>query len=110
LREVIGSWKIIEISLPRIVAISSSVSVARSRPSNTIDEPRSTRPGRSISRMIERAVTDLPLPDSPTTPSVPPFSIEKSTPSTARITPPWVWKEVRRSLTVSSSLMRCPSS
>ena len=46
--------------------------------------------------MIESAVTDLPQPDSPTTPSVPPFSIEKSTPSTARMTPPWVWKPVRR--------------
>ena len=53
-------------------------------------------PGGSIRRMIESAVTDLPLPDSPTTPSVPPFSIEKSTPSTARMTPPCVWKPVRR--------------
>ena len=49
--------------------------------------------------MIESAVTDLPLPDSPTTPSVPPFAIEKSTPSTARIRPPWVWNPVRRFLT-----------
>ncbi len=90
LSEVIGSWKIIEISLPRIPVISSSGSVTRSRPSKTMLEVGSTRPGRSIRRMIERAVTDFPLPDSPTMPSAPPFAIAKSTPSTARMTPPWV--------------------
>ena len=61
-------------------------------PSKMMFELASTRPGASTSLMIESAVTDLPLPDSPTTPSVPPFGIEKSTPSTARIRPPWVWK------------------
>src|SRR6185436_17616101 len=74
-----------------------------SRPSKTIDDPDSTRPGGSIRRMIESAVTDLPLPDSPTIASVPAFGIEKSTPSTARITPPCVWKDVRRPRTDSSS-------
>ena len=49
--------------------------------------PRGSRPGGSIRRMIESAVTDLPLPDSPTTPSVWPASSSKSTPSTARIEP-----------------------
>ena len=74
LSEVIGSWKIIEMSLPRIFAISSSSSVREVLP---VEDDRSssasTRPGASISLMIESAVTDLPLPDSPTTPSVPPF-------------------------------------
>ena len=46
--------------------------------------------------MIESAVTDLPLPDSPTTPSVPPASSSRSTPSTARITPASVRNDVRR--------------
>ena len=36
--------------------------------------------------MSSRAVVDLPQPDSPTTPSVSPFTTSKSTPSTARTT------------------------
>ncbi len=70
--DVIGSWKIIEMSLPRIVSSSLSSISARSRPSNRMREPSAIRPGRSTSRITESAVTDLPLPDSPTTPSVPP--------------------------------------
>ena len=37
--------------------------------------------------MIERAVTLLPEPDSPTMPSVSPAATVKLTPSTARTTP-----------------------
>ena len=66
--DVIGSWKIIEISLPRIFASSPSWSVTRSRPSNRMRESSAIRPGRSTSRITESAVTDLPQPDSPTTP------------------------------------------
>jgi hypothetical protein len=51
--------------------------------------------------MIESAVTDLPQPDSPTIPSVWPFSTAKLTPSTARTTPCLVKKCVLRSLTSS---------
>ena len=47
--------------------------------------PSRISPGGSISRMIESALTDLPLPDSPTSPRVWPVSSSKSTPSTARI-------------------------
>jgi hypothetical protein len=43
--------------------------------------------GMGISPMIERAVTDFPHPDSPTTPRVFCFSMEKLTPSTALTTP-----------------------
>ena len=64
--DVIGSWKIIEMSLPRIFSSSLSSSVARSRPSKRMREPSAIRPGRSIRRITESAVTDLPLPDSPT--------------------------------------------
>jgi hypothetical protein len=41
----------------------------------------------SISRMISRAVVDLPQPDSPTMPSVSPFRTSKDTPSTACTAP-----------------------
>ena len=37
--------------------------------------------------MIERTVTDLPEPDSPTMPIVRPWSSEKDTPSTALSSP-----------------------
>ena len=63
----------------------------------------SIRPGESISRMIESAVTLLPQPDSPTRPSVRPCWSEMVTPSTARMTPSLVWKKVRRFSTWSSS-------
>src|SRR5690242_14035401 len=69
-------------------------------------EPETIRAGGvGNRRMIERAVTDLPQPDSPTIPSVFPFSTEKSTPSTARTTPARVKKCVRRSFTSSSGLI-----
>src|SRR5437879_6075591 len=63
----------------------------------------SIRPGGSMSRMIDNAVTLLPLPDSPTRPSVRPCPSERLTPSTARMTPAGVWYQVRRSSTRSSS-------
>ena len=47
--------------------------------------------------MIVRHVTLLPQPDSPTIPSVLPFSIEKETPSTALTIPSSVRKCVLRS-------------
>ena len=68
--DVIGSWKIIAISLPRTPRIIGSVSCSRSRPSNSI-EPDSTLPGGlGIRRRIDSAVTLFPQPDSPTTASV----------------------------------------
>ncbi len=72
--EVIGSWKIIEIALPRTSLISSSLSLRRSRPSSRIS-PATVRPGRSTRRMADSAVMLLPHPDSPTTPSVWPYLI-----------------------------------
>ncbi len=108
-REVIGSWKIIEMSLPRIFASSFSSSLARSRPSKTIFESGEIRPGASTSRITESAVTDLPLPDSPTTASVPPCAISKSIPSTARSMPFCVANHVLRFSTFSSGVTTCPS-
>src|SRR3990170_2766789 len=55
--------------------------------------------GDGISFMMLSAVTDLPQPDSPTTPRVSPFSMYRSTPSTARTMPSSVKKYVLRFLT-----------
>src|SRR2546422_3234667 len=68
------------------------------------------RPGGvGISRMMLRAVTLLPEPDSPTMPSVSPRLMWKSIPSTARTTPSSVKKYVFSPLTSSSrSAMTLP--
>ena len=66
---VIGSWNTIAMRLPRTRCISRSSSARRSRPSNRITLPASMRPGGRTRRRIESAVTLLPQPDSPTTPT-----------------------------------------
>src|SRR6266508_1403713 len=98
---VIGSWKIIAISRPRTSSSWRSERFARSRPANST-EPFTILAGGGIRPMIERAVTDLPHPDSPTIPSVRPLSTEKEMPSTARTTPCRVKKCVLRSRTSRS--------
>src|SRR5256884_7018804 len=100
LSEVIGSWKIIAISRPRISRISYSLSLVRSWPLN-ITLPLTILPGR-CKRMTLRAVTDLPQPDSPTMPSVSPGVRSKETPSTAFTVPSLVEKTVCRSRTSRS--------
>ena len=72
LREVIGSWKIMEISLPRTSSISVSVASSRFRPSSRMAPPTMRPGGLATRRRIESAVTLLPQPDSPTTPRVSP--------------------------------------
>ena len=85
-----GSWKTIEIWLPRMVRMAASSSPMRSTPSRRM-EPPTMRPGGSeIRRMSESAVTLLPQPDSPTIASVAPRPSEKDTPSTALTRPPRV--------------------
>src|SRR2546427_11639839 len=59
--------------------------------------------GIGMRRMSERAVTVLPQPDSPTSPSVSPAASSKDTPSTARTTPSRLKNCVCRSLTARSS-------
>ena len=72
LSDVSGSWKIIEISLPRMARSSFSPASSRSRPWNRM-RPDSNRPGGTgTSPITARADTDLPDPDSPTMPSVSP--------------------------------------
>jgi hypothetical protein len=99
-RLVMGSWKIIAMSLPRTARISSSLIVRRSL-SPSISEPSTTLPGGSgMSRISDMAATVLPEPDSPTMPMVSPRSSVKLTPLTALTTPAWVKKCVERSLMV----------
>jgi hypothetical protein len=59
--------------------------------------------GAGMSPMMDRAVTLLPQPDSPTTASTSPGRTSKLTPSTAWTVPTSVWKTVLRSSTWSSA-------
>ena len=78
--------------LPHLALRTASSS---SRPLNRMLPP-AMRPGGCTSRMIDSAVTDLPLPDSPTSPSVSPARISKLTSSTAGAGPPGRSKTVVR--------------
>ncbi len=101
LRLVIGSWKIIAMSRPRISRTSASSIVTRSTPSKCT-EPRSMRPaGFGSRRMIARLVTLLPQPDSPTRPRRSPRASWNEMPLTAWIVPSWVRNWTTRSLTSS---------
>src|SRR6185503_18267567 len=79
--------------------ISRSPSAIRSRPLKTM-RPPAIRPGRCTSRSSESAVTDLPLPDSPTRQSVSPSLTWKLTSITAGATPDGRSKTVLRRSTV----------
>src|SRR5688572_32131159 len=61
--------------------------------------PPTIRPGGSTSPRIEKPVTVLPQPDSPTSPSTSPGRTAKLTPSTALTTPARVKKWVFKSST-----------
>ena len=69
LRQLMGSWKIMAIRLPRTLRWSwRGLSFSRSCPSRRIS-PDSIRPGGQASSFwIARASTVLPWPDSPTRP------------------------------------------
>src|SRR5215470_7709214 len=72
-----------EMSLPRTSRISDSCSVSNSLPLNAIAPDGWWAFGYGNSFMIERAVTDLPEPDSPTRATVSPFLMSNDTRSTA---------------------------
>ena len=74
-----GSWKIIARSRPRRSRMSSSGSDSRSVPSN-FTEPVMVDPRLGSSRMIASEVTDLPQPDSPTSPTVCPGAHREADP------------------------------
>ena len=90
LSDAYGSWKTIIISR-RYGRISARDRCVMSRPSK-ITLP----PVGSSSRMTQRAIVDLPQPDSPTTPSVSPSLTAKETPSTALTAPTCFWKMIPR--------------
>jgi hypothetical protein len=71
LSEVIGSWKIIEISRPRRSRIRSSSSINKSRPSKRM-RPCGMRAVRGNSRITPNPDTDFPEPDSPTSATISP--------------------------------------
>ena len=102
--DVSGSWKIMAISLPRMSRITSPLASSPAMSTGALPSRRSNRirpltmrlVRRGSSRRTENAVTLLPHPDSPTTPSVSPGCTASDTPSTARTTPSRVVKCVRR--------------
>ena len=91
LSDVMGSWKIIEIMLPRRCCMCSCVILVMSyalSPRFRRIAPETIWPcGRCRSCMSESEVTDLPQPDSPTTPTTLPCGTSKLTPSTLRTVP-----------------------
>ena len=101
--EVIGSWKITEISLPRICRIASSAPSAGSRPSKSTSlSGEMIACSRGSRRMIDIAETDLPLPDSPTSATVEFVGTSNDMPLTAsKIVPPSSRKLTPRFLTSS---------
>src|SRR3989441_1167159 len=58
--------------------------------------------------MIDRAAVVLPQPLSPASPRLSPSPKVKSTPSTARTVPSWVWKCVLSPFTVRSGIVTAP--
>ncbi len=80
-KEVMGSWKIMEISEPRIFLASFLLKFVTSRPFNTMESAlNSAVSGRSL--INDREVIVFPHPDSPTNARVFPSSMKKETPST----------------------------
>ena len=71
------------------------------RPSRRISPP-AMRPGGSSRPMMALPVSDLPAPDSPTTPSTSPGAMSNETSSTASRVPRRVGNSTRRFLTSSS--------
>ena len=72
--EVIGSWKIIAMSLPRILPHLVVVELEQVAPVEDDLALDDLARGLGIRRMSESALTLLPQPDSPTSPSVSPSS------------------------------------
>ncbi|MDT4833012.1 hypothetical protein FQZ97_665960 [compost metagenome] len=102
--EVIGSWKIIAMSAPRMPRIVLSRACARSSTSplrrrKAMLPPRMRPPPCSTSRISASEVTDLPDPDSPTTASVSPWSTWKDSFLTASTVRSEVEKRTVRSST-----------
>src|SRR5687768_2520668 len=102
-RLVIGSWKIIDTVEPRTARISGTDNLSSSLPASD-SRLADTCPGRGTSLITDRAVIDLPQPDSPTSANTSPASIENETPSTTGTLPVRDGKLVTRPSTSSRAL------
>src|SRR6266511_1515819 len=95
--DVIGSWKTIASSLPRMRRSSFFETLSRSLPLKRAS-PRTMRPGGcGINPRMDIVLTLLPEPDSPTIPSVSPGKRSYEIPSTACTTPSSVVNSTTRS-------------
>ena len=103
---VIGSWKIIARFRPRRSRTSLGGKASRSRPAKRIDP--CTLALRGWSRRIARPRVLFPHPLSPTSPTVLPLSIVKSTSCTAWTFPCGVSNVTDRCLTSRSALTPPP--
>ncbi len=103
LREVIGSWKIIEMSRPRISRILSIEAERRSSPLKKIRPEGIAAGGVFRSRRTERAVMLLPHPDSPTSPRISRSRTSKPIFRTALRVPRCVLNSIERSSTLRSA-------
>src|SRR5262249_18308324 len=105
--DAMGSGRITAMGRPRMWRNWRWLFRVRSSPSKRTLPP-TMRPARGKSPTIERHVVVLPLPDSPTSPSVSPWLSAKLTRSTAFTTrvPPKVKKCVWRSATCRIAVMR----
>ena len=101
LSDVMGSWKIMPISLPRTRRSWAGESVSRPRPARRTPSPR------TVAESGSRPMTDspkvlLPHPDSPTTPTISPGSTRSDTSSRASTSPPCERKLTERPRTSST--------
>src|SRR6185437_6243302 len=102
LSEVIGSWKMIEMSLPRMRRISFSGMSISSRPLKWMLPEGCDALGYGSNFRIDSALTDFPEPDSPTRATHSPRLISNEIRSTATDTPLGWWNATERSRTSSS--------
>jgi hypothetical protein len=101
--DVMGSWKIIEMRLPRTSRMRASLACTRSSPWNSTRPSRMRPGGDGMSRSSASAVMLLPQPDSPTTHRVSPARTSKSTPLSTSAWPRRVLNSTCRSCTRSSA-------
>ena len=103
-RLVAGSWKMMLMRRPRILRMLRSGRPMSSVPSS-VTVPAATRPLSGSKRSKDRAVMDLPQPDSPTRAKVCPLSMVSDKASTARTRP---LSEASSVLSCSIAIMRPP--
>jgi hypothetical protein len=105
LSEVIGSWKIMPMRLPRIACFPASFAAVMSTPSTTM-RPLEMRPTPAGSRpMTDSAVRLLPQPDSPTRASVSRRRTSKLTSRTASCQ----WRAMRMEVVSPSTVIAAGS-